>query len=443
MIIWKNEWLWEDESVWSFVNKLEFSNQINGSDIKNIFKYKKNNKLLQNIKDYYLGSFMLDYDSIKEKFGLDLVERQKNNIQRIINPFNLNSFITAEKYLYAESKWFHENLYFCPECIKVGYHSLRHQFKFNNNKCHIHNIELLNHCPHCGSEIPYRLMYNKTNTYYVCECNYRLFDLSFDEAYNIWEKPLLIRNKSLIIDNSKMFIFIPKNEPFNYQLGATYNQIISNLCSNTNVNSTYSFSIPKEEKLCTEYISKYIYNSKSIDIYSIYWKATQVVERHIRKSMQIKKVNLTYSFDDPVTNFNCKSISYYIFIKYVEGIREMCCIHSEYMKNCRYHFYDHAWGVRYILLNIKHIEALKRFLPNNIFFVYFNIIYRLFLIHSLHIYESILNKVEAEYKSVKLKNIADYYDKFSFIDILDPSVYIIEIDEDHGKLWDIQDMQIV
>lgn len=49
----------------------------------------------------------------------------------------------------------------------------------------------------------------------------------------------------------------------------------------------------------------------------------------------------------------------------------------------------------------------------------------------------IFNKVKEEYESKKSMHIEDYYNQFSYEDIVDLFVYILEINEGHGKLWNI------
>lgn len=440
MIIWKKEWLWEDESVWSFINKLEYLNQINDSELKSIFKYEKNNLLLHDMKKYYLDSFILDYEEVKNILGVDLVKRQKRSINKIISPFTLNSYITGAKCSKnTAEKWFYNHLHFCPECIKLGYHSLRHQFKYNNDMCFIHNCKLVHHCPNCGNQIPYRFLYNRTNTYYSCTCGYILFDPPFEEAYELWEKPISFKDNSFKqLNTSKMFVFVPNSNPENeyYLQNNKFKNTMSEICNYHNLKPTYSFGIPSTEKVCLTYSSN---GTISTDILSVYWKAAQVVERHVRRAIKIRNIrhihNFNYSY---VKDFKCNTLSYYIWVKHIEGIRKIRNIHSQYIAKCRYNFYSNDWDVKYTLNNLDHLEHILRYLSKDYTaFIYHNIIYRLFIIHSLHIYQTILNKVEAEYESKKSMYIEDYYNQFSFEDISDLSVYILEINENHGKLWDV------
>lgn len=445
LIIWKKEWLWEYESVWSFINKLEYLNQINDSDLKSIFKYEKNNLLFHDMRKYYLDSFILDYEEIKNKLGVDLVKRQKMSIDKIISPFTLDSYITAEKYSKnTAEKWFYNHLHFCTECIKLGYHSLKHQFKFNNDMCFIHNCNLEHNCPNCGTQIPYKFLYNKTNTYYSCSCGYKLFNLPFEEAYYLWSKPINVNNIEFKeLNTSKMFIIIPNSYLDNeyYQSNRKYKKAINKICNNNNCisNSSYSFLIPRAEKNYPINGIKNISGTNHTELLSIYWKATQAVERHVRRAVKIWNKGRIHSLKYPyVKDFKCNTLAYYVWIKYIEGIRNIRNIHSPYIAKCRYHSYSSDWDVKYALNNIGHVEHILRNLSKNCTaFIYHNIIYRLLIIHSLHIFQLILNKVEEEYESKKSMHIEDYYNQFSYEDIADLSVYILEINEDSGKLLNV------
>lgn len=128
-----------------------------------------------------------------------------------------NLFVRRYTLLDMECRWNRQNLRFCPECIKIGYHSPIHLLPFVSH-CPIHHQRLRTECPRCSKQIPYAIPL-KTCTPYTCDCGYNFqrtkqsrppvdFDLRAMHELVIWidivnEKskkltPLLIRGRSIL-----------------------------------------------------------------------------------------------------------------------------------------------------------------------------------------------------------------------------------------------------
>ena len=98
-------------------------------------------------------------------------------------------------YKYKSERWFHDTLCYCPECMKLGYHSLYHQFIYNNDECFIHKVQLKKLCPECKKPIPYGLSGASARPSFTCTCGYKLFDMPIEDAYSLWCTHDLINSK--------------------------------------------------------------------------------------------------------------------------------------------------------------------------------------------------------------------------------------------------------
>lgn len=447
MIIWDNKWLWKHESVWGFINKLEYANQINDVDLKSEYPY-CNNELMVNkdLKLYNMERFLINYREIAAHLGINIIDKQKRSINDILYPFTLNSFFTSG-FKTKTNMWFKKELCFCPECIKLGYHSLLHQFLFNNNECFIHKIELINCCPECGKQIPYGLSKEFKNPF-TCSCGHKLFDLQFDEAYNIWFNPMEISEKG-VHDNSlsSMAIIIPKSI-YNREI-ITPNLIdtVNNIYSDYNNIANYSFVVQTNKEIADNFDDQYntIDLKTNTDISTIYWKTIQVAGRHIRRLRNLKDIKKIYTLSNTrlqLYHYNKETIAYFIWVKYSEGVSSINTIHSIYMKQRRrrhsYGFGRNEWLPKHIFNELGHLDNLYRNFPSDRkLFILHNVIYRLFILKLIKTYDIILEQVTLDYQEFNSVILDDYYNHFRN-DLEDPCSYILELNDNYGKLWCIE-----
>jgi hypothetical protein len=104
------------------------------------------------------------------------------------------------------------------------------------------------------------------------------------------------KNSFKELNTSKTFVVVPNSNPDNeyYLQNDKFKNTMSEICNYHNLKPTYSFVIPSTEKICPIYSSN---DSTSTDILSVYWKAAQVVERHIRRAIKIWNIRHIHNFN--------------------------------------------------------------------------------------------------------------------------------------------------
>ena len=149
---WLPEWISSYESPWSIFEKFKYANRATVMDLFELFgtSYSKGLKATHLSKRAcnLLTLEGLDETLLTKAFGLSLKEVNRRNINMLTN-------ILPEG---DSPLYFHNILRFCPECIKIGYHSIFHQFTLVH-RCPFHNVSLVQGCPKCNRrmDIHYRI----------------------------------------------------------------------------------------------------------------------------------------------------------------------------------------------------------------------------------------------------------------------------------------------
>ncbi|MBP1991192.1 TniQ family protein [Paenibacillus eucommiae] len=168
VICWNNEWTQPYESMWSILNKLMASNRIEARDA--FFKLCRDNLKgkqmigLSNRSLLLLGG--LDANVITKSFGYDLI---KENQQYMMN---IMSWLPEGH----RNNYFDNNLRWCNDCLRDGFHSLLHQFKLINY-CPIHEKLLQSICINCEKQLQFAFLLEKKKN---CECNLQHMNLNRD-----------------------------------------------------------------------------------------------------------------------------------------------------------------------------------------------------------------------------------------------------------------------
>lgn len=114
----------------------------------------------------------LDNKKVKSVFLQPLIEINKQNFDNLIS--RLPSGIHPYNYIRKE-------LHFCPECIKMGFHGIFHQFKLLQ-KCPYHQILLQRGCPSCKTSIPFEISDSYTQSPFKCRCGEHLLDQTLEKS---------------------------------------------------------------------------------------------------------------------------------------------------------------------------------------------------------------------------------------------------------------------
>lgn len=197
---WNMKWISHFESPWSIIEKIKFFNCILSRDFINFFGEDRNTN---HIKDEYknlLSLSKLNDQLFKEKFDFSLKAHNQKIIKLILSPFHDG--------IQKQEKYFQEKLYFCPICIKNGFHSIFHQFKLLNN-CPFHNVELVTQCHSClknnfqmAMAKSYTLMLDSDYTPFKCACG----RLLLSEDINLTSYSYQPTKHDIIIDDFKKWI---------------------------------------------------------------------------------------------------------------------------------------------------------------------------------------------------------------------------------------------
>lgn len=186
---WRTNWIKPYESPWSIFEKFKSANEVQDIDI--IRKFGKIEvKNLRTIRPNHYGlvrMFSLDEQLIKEIFGINLVQRNRQALEDLIRILPQDHLIGVVSKL--DNVYLREKLTFCRQCIAQGYHSIFHQFKLLHH-CPFHNKKLIQCCPECGSEYDYSLSNKMFDSPFICICGYEYCQRNQNQLfYEPWNLP--------------------------------------------------------------------------------------------------------------------------------------------------------------------------------------------------------------------------------------------------------------
>lgn len=161
--VWRKEWLHAFESPWGVFERFKFANHTVTADIIRIFGTAE--AIAHPLRTSSRNLITLDGlspEKMKLIFGASLKEYIEPFWQQFIHPLGhgLNDY-----------RYFRKDLGFCPECLKLGYHSLFHQYTLLES-CPFHGTTLLFRCPNCRQTIPFELNFAFFQIPFCCKCGY-------------------------------------------------------------------------------------------------------------------------------------------------------------------------------------------------------------------------------------------------------------------------------
>src|SRR4051794_35734908 len=150
MYTWNKNWVLPFESPWSILQKFQYANVLRDTDV---FKtlggeriQKKKSPLWSQIDRNLVD--LNAFDDVRSKAFLDI------QLKQLSEQYYRNLLGSCDSNLI--SRFIQRVLYYCPECLNNGYHSIFHQFKLFD-LCPFHNKVLQNHCPNCKAIYPFEL----------------------------------------------------------------------------------------------------------------------------------------------------------------------------------------------------------------------------------------------------------------------------------------------
>lgn len=155
--LWKTQWTWPFESAWSILEKFKYANAATNDIFKTALNMKSTATSMQACNNLWIyRKAVVDM----EKF-IDFFDIPKEHFSPLDSLRNND--------LYSLVK---ENLYYCPICMRVGYHSYLFQLSFIY-KCPFHNVDLveakfdgkpISYCIELKQSEAYSTMQDKTNS---------------------------------------------------------------------------------------------------------------------------------------------------------------------------------------------------------------------------------------------------------------------------------------
>lgn len=173
---WRDDWVVGGESIYSLLAMFESLNAVNGQIITSAFIDSESSA-----RKTFTKAPIVDLRSA-ERFRLDEVSK----VMRIRTDILREAFVVDG---FPHSGWRGASfLRWCPECLKYGFHALIFQLPLMHT-CPGHAVALLDRCPKCQSEFPYKLSGADSSPPLYC-CPNCKFDL-VPGLRNVWRKPLL------------------------------------------------------------------------------------------------------------------------------------------------------------------------------------------------------------------------------------------------------------
>lgn len=153
-LCWKPSETYKYESLWSLLNKICLWNCISISGLFSVLGHPKNKKVggLHNLAQ-------------PDSTTMDAIQALTGMNRELLN----ESVVSAYLGINDGALFTDYNLRFCPECIAHGFHTVIFQMGFVE-KCPLHKELLLEACPRCKEEIPYKSRFG-----YSCFCGHRFW----------------------------------------------------------------------------------------------------------------------------------------------------------------------------------------------------------------------------------------------------------------------------
>ncbi len=129
--IWNQKWTFKYESAYGLAEKFKYANAISGTAFSLLCKRRHSERLPNKEPSRKMLHIYSRYPNVSADAFLRFFNLDKSHF----NLLNVLGNNTREYYLRSQ-------LYFCPKCMNLGYHSYLHQLTFID-QCPFHNTKLL------------------------------------------------------------------------------------------------------------------------------------------------------------------------------------------------------------------------------------------------------------------------------------------------------------
>lgn len=286
---WRSSWRWSYESIWSSLEKFKYANELTGLDIYKMIHASSRKKATFIYTSIYGSKQYIDDKCIFDLLKIHLFEESELELKYFLGP--LFNEMNMEKCMVTTWRY-------CPECIKLGYHSILHQLNLFD-KCIYHGIELKINCPFCSKAKPYLIDFKTKEKAFECNCGYDYLEnkdyTTVFENWNSVSKLELFNNtgniylsklssdKSLILSYDYFKNKYIKGE-VNHEMS---NSFIFNMLINRDIDKFYISKFSPGVKESYKYDD--IYDYLGLLFMDQYMNIFKSIARHIRKN--IKNIN--------------------------------------------------------------------------------------------------------------------------------------------------------
>ncbi|MDQ1636987.1 MAG: hypothetical protein QOF62_326 [Pyrinomonadaceae bacterium] len=142
-ICWRPDWYRPYESLWSLLKKVAYLNAASYADIQQLVgrvKSERNSPRGEKLRCDLNSFAAVDNEKLKNLLLIDSTALLQTTAL---------AYIKHEELIVLTSN----QLRYCTDCLKVGFHSAIHQLLFLS-QCPIHNSPLVTRCPECGTLAP-------------------------------------------------------------------------------------------------------------------------------------------------------------------------------------------------------------------------------------------------------------------------------------------------
>ncbi|GAA6310356.1 hypothetical protein [Intestinibacter bartlettii] len=295
MYTWNKNWILKYQSIWCTIEKIKFSNYIDGISLKKYLHSSLRKNVIYDVNSLYISNYKFDKDILIDLCEKDIFKNINHELKKILG--FIYNICDIEKYIISDFR-------FCPYCIKTGYHSIFHQLNLFD-KCIFHNISLEYKCSNCNKINSYCLKYDNSFGFICNNCGFNYLETTdFLKLINIWNSQYL--NSKFDIDK---YLYNFKYKCFFTSLEFYLNKYVYKSSNYYLKDNTFIYKF-LNSKLKRNYLYKFkptlngvkfpIYNYESIydspdyifiDRYIVVLKS---IARHFRK--KIKKKNYKFYY---------------------------------------------------------------------------------------------------------------------------------------------------
>lgn len=347
---WKPDWIWSYESIWGSIEKFKYANVVTNKELHSILNSKRYRTGEIVYTSFYATNNYINKDNLTQILDKDVFKSCERDLEKLLG--SLYNTTDLEKYM-------RDTLYYCPECIKIGYHSIAHQLNFLDN-CIFHDIPLSYHCPHCNKESSYMIDFKNNDLAFKCSCGYNYLNESINESdyFSLWRQNDYISqyeknniDKYIIRFNHNRYMILSFSWYYNKHFSKTRklydrSKEIYRIATDKNIKRNDVYNFKPSFKGCITPLPRESINEMVLIMYiNIFKSIARYIRKHTLKGLDIKSYtenriyyleSTHYKYPKNLLTFKDVNIHLYAYLmwrKDVEGHKSIETIHKFLINN--------------------------------------------------------------------------------------------------------------